>query len=511
MRYSKVISCGIFGIKGTRVEIEVSLLPGISSFEITGLGDSAIRESKNRIHASIRNSGYDFPKGRIIVGLAPAFMRKHGTSYDLPIAVGILAASKQIPQISDEFCITGEMSLNGEVRMIPGVVSRILTASSEGSEKMIIPYGNSEETGFTRNMKVYCVKTLTECVSVIRSNDERSCFEQIGSDNYDDKSVYRDISTIIGQRSAVEAMQIAAAGWHNIMMTGSPGCGKTSMAEILPGILPELDHEERVEVAMIYSSAGITSRRNLFSRERPFRAPHHSITTGAMTGGGTIPGPGEMTLAHKGVLFLDEINEFRAEVLENLRQPLEDHQIRLSRQRYQVDLPADFMLVAASNPCKCGNLLERDTSSPCRCTQYNIEKYMSVISGALADRIDIYIDMCRIPSGSLSESMMIHERRDSPEIRKKIGSAWEMQFSRCIKRGIKPFFNSRLPSEMIGDVFGVDRELSEYAKTAVEKLELSVRTYQKMIRIARTIADYEGEYKISRSHFARALQYRRKR
>lgn len=511
MRYSRIASCGVFGIKGVRVDIEVSLLPGISSFEIVGLGDSAIRESRNRVHAAIKNSGYDFPGGRIIVSMAPAFIRKHGTSYDLPVAVGILSASRQIRSLPEDLCVTGELSLNGEVRGVPGIVSRILTAVSEGFGRMMIPSEDLGYSAFSEGMKIYGVKNLIECSSLISMKEpwpDTVCKEIL--QNRISEKQYRDISEIVGQSGAVAAVQYAAAGWHNMMMTGSPGCGKTSIAETLPGILPELGNAERTEVAMIYSLCGSNPKKYDHISARPFRNPHHSITKAAMTGGGQEPMPGEMTLAHKGVLFLDEINEFRPDVLDNLRQPLEEHRIKLSRQKYQVEFPADFILIAAGNPCKCGNLLERDINRPCRCSSQNIERYTSVISGSLADRIDIFVDMIRIPSNELERSISHSSSPASSEISNNVKLAWERQFSRCIKHGLEPCYNSRIPSAQIRKTFDFDDDFNDFARTAVDRLELSVRSYQKMIRLARSIADYEGDDKLRPEHLARALQFRRK-
>ncbi|MFA5564125.1 ATP-binding protein [Candidatus Nomurabacteria bacterium] len=509
MRYSKVSSCGIFGIAGIKVEIEVSLLPGISSFEIVGLGDSAIREARNRVHAAIRNSGFDFPKGRIIVGMAPASIHKSGTSYDLPIAVGLLAASGQIKQLPSDTCIFGEMSLNGEIRGITGAVNRIIAAAEAGFEKIVLPYANLNECGIDNRIDIFGVKDLNESIAVIDSGKSPQTYSDKYENETNNFTKHRDISSIIGQSGAVYALQIAAAGWHNLMMTGSPGCGKTSIAEVLPGILPELDAEEWSQVAMIYSARGVMDK-SIVRRERPFRSPHHSITSVAMTGGGGVPMPGEMSLAHKGILFLDEINEFKQEVLGNLKQPLEEQVIRISRQKYQIEFPADFILVAASNPCNCGNLLERDTKNPCRCSPQNIRRYLSALNGALADRIDIYVEMCKVPSELLEKSVSLASEIKSHEVRERITEAWKHQFDRCEKYGIRKNFNSRVRPSDIGKAFEFENGLLEYTGKAISKLELSVRSYQKMLRLARTIADYEGCEKVSSTHFAKALQFRRK-
>jgi magnesium chelatase family protein len=510
IRYSKLYSCTLYGISGVKVEIEVSLLPGLAAFEIVGLGDSAIRESRDRVHAAIKNSGYEFPGGRITVSMAPAFIRKTGSAYDLPVAMGILAASRQIRDIPADICITGEISLNGQVRRIPGAINRIITAETEGFAKMIIPFDNLNEGSGICGITLFGVQNLQECIALLERGGEWPTQKVSAQESKTRETAARDISTIAGQPMAVRALQIAAAGRHNMLMVGSPGCGKTSIASVLPGILPALDPCEKIEVARIYSSCGLLQSGQAIPTIRPFRAPHHSATMAAISGGGLYPSPGEMTLAHTGVLFLDEINEFRPDVLDMLRQPMEEQKIRLTRNRYTMEYPADFMLVGAANPCKCGNLLERDVKSPCRCSGPSIEKHFTSISGPLMDRMDIYVELFRVSNDMLNSSIQESRTADSPEVRARIVAAWERQYERCRRHGVAPMLNSRIPSGMIGRVFECSGSFESFACKAVERLSLSVRGYQRMIRVARTIADYEGSAQIAPSHFAQALQLRRK-
>ncbi|MHB8962679.1 MAG: YifB family Mg chelatase-like AAA ATPase [Saccharofermentanales bacterium] len=510
IRYSKIYSCTLYGISGVKVEIEVSLLLGLASFEIVGLGDSAIRESRDRVHAAIKNSGFEFPGGKITVSMAPAFIRKAGSAYDLPVAIGILAASRQIGEIPKNVCIAGEISLNGDVRRIPGAINRIITAESEGFEKMILPADNLNEGSGIDGIRLYGVQNMRECIELLENRSEWRTPDN-GKIPYKKTEIRsRDIATIAGQPMALRALQIAAAGRHNMLMIGSPGCGKTSIASVLPGILPALEHTEKIEVARIYSSCGLLKQDQPIPDVRPFRAPHHSATIAAISGGGLYPSPGEMTLAHTGVLFMDEINEFRAEVLDMLRQPMEEQKIRISRNKYTLEYPADFMLVGAANPCKCGNLLERDMKSPCKCSSQSIDKYFSSISGPLMDRIDIYVELFRVSNELLGSSIQETGASDSPAIREKVIAAWDRQFKRCRRHGVPPVLNSRLPPGLISRVFELGGNFEDFTSKAVEKLNLSVRGYQKIIRVARTIADYEGCAQISASHFAQALQFRRK-
>lgn len=509
-RYSKILSCALYGISGVNVDIEVSILPGLSSFEIVGLGDCAIRESRDRVHAAIKNNGFEFPNGKITVGMAPGFIRKEGTAFDLPIAAGILAASKQIRKIPDDVCIIGEMSLCGDIKGIPGAINRIITARGAGVKRMIMPLSNLSEGYGINDISLYGVETLAECLELIAKKGEwplRRC--QTEPLVYQ-RTIGRDISSVIGQPLAVRALSIAAAGMHNIMMVGSPGCGKTTLANVIAGILPDLSSQEMIEVAKIYSSCGLLKNGSQIPIERPFRAPHHNATLTSITGGGHYPTPGEITLAHTGVLFLDEMNEFPVQVLDMLRQPIEEHKIRITRNKYTMEYPADFMLVGAANPCRCGNLLERDNKSPCNCSKISIEKHFSSISGPIMDRMDLYVELLKVPTCDLSKSIRENNENESEKARLKVNNAWDRQLNRCICHDVIPCLNSRLPSEQIYDVFELTDEVTQFAMKACDKLDLSVRGYQKMIRIARTIADYDEEERLEVKHIAQALQFRRK-
>ena len=509
-RYSKVISCALYGITGVKVEIEVSILPGLSSFEIVGLGDSAIRESRNRVHAAIKNNSYEFPNGRIIVGMAPGFIRKEGTAFDLPIAIGILIASRQISQPSKPVCITGEMSLKGEVRSIPGSINRILTARSEGIQQMIIPFYNLNESSGIENIQVIGVRTLSETIELLETKTPWPDQSHLIPSRDQTNSSIRDISSIVGQPLGIRALQIAAAGRHNLLMTGSPGCGKTSLAGILPGLLPCLDQEEKIEVAKIYSSCGLLKAGDSILHGRPFRAPHHNATLASITGGGSYPIPGEITLAHHGNLFLDEINEFPAAMLDMLRQPMEEQKIRIARCKYSMEYPADFILVGAMNPCRCGYMLERDHRNPCTCSLQSIEKHFANISGPVMDRMDLYVELTKVCSQELNHSIQESKADCSRTVRENVEKAWNVQRNRCLKHEVRPMLNSRLPSGQISTVFELSGEVLKFAANASEKLDLSVRGYQKMLRIARTIADYDGDEVLTANHIAQALQFRKK-
>lgn len=509
-RYSKITSCALYGISGVKVDIEVSIIPGLSSFEIVGLGDCAIKESRNRVHAAIRNNGFEFPNGRITVGMAPGFIRKEGTAFDLPVAIGILLASRQIRQPKEQICVIGEMSLDGEIRGVPGSISRIITAKSEGVRRMLIPYKNLPECEGIEGISIYGVKSLSETIDMLRAAVPWPKQEMTAESIPADKPPFRDISTIIGQPSGVRAIQIAAAGRHNMMMIGSPGCGKTSLANVISGILPDMDQEEKIEVTKIYSSCGLLKNGDTIIRERPFRAPHHNATIASITGGGHNPAPGEITLAHNGVLFLDEMNEFSPNIINMLRQPMEEHRIRLSRCKYSIEFPADFILIGAANPCKCGYLLERDNKYPCTCSKQSIDRYFSNINGPIMDRMDLYLELTKVNSQNLNDSIKVSSINNSIEIKRKVEEAWSIQIKRCEKHKITPCLNSRLPAALMKTVFELNDDVLKFAADAGEKLDLSVRGYQKMLRIARTIADYDSEEILSTNHIAQAIQFRRK-
>lgn len=511
-RYSKIISCALYGINGVKVEIEVSILPGLSSFEIVGLADSAIKESRDRVHAAIMNNDFEFPNGHITVGMAPGFIRKAGTAFDLPIAIGILIASRQIQHPGDNLCIMGEMSLSGDVKGIPGTINRIITANSEGIDTMILPYENINEGEGLESVHLYGVRSLKETVDLLQTKKPWPYREVLPPDKKKEaeKPGFRDITTIIGQTMGVRALQIAAAGMHNLFLIGSPGCGKSSLAGVLPGIMPELDRDERIEVTKIYSSCGMLKTGSMAMNERPFRAPHHNATLSSITGGGLYPVPGEITLAHRGILFLDEMNEFPASILDMLRQPMEEQRIRISRNKYSMEYPADFILIGAANPCRCGNKLERDSKFPCVCSAQSIEKYFSNISGPIMDRMDLYVEMTKVPFRELKESITEPVKPESHLVRERVRKAWEVQRTRCRYHHIPPQLNSRVPSAQMMAAFELEEKVLKFAIAASEKLELSVRGYQKILRVARTIADYDGDDRVTTGHIAQALQFRRK-
>ncbi|MEA4888241.1 MAG: YifB family Mg chelatase-like AAA ATPase [Clostridiaceae bacterium] len=518
--FSQIKSCALYGIQGILVDIEVSILPGLPSFEIVGLGDSAVRESRNRVHAAIKNNGYAFPAGRVIASYAPAWLRKEGTAYDLPLALALLAASGQIAQPDRLICVFGELSLNGAIRGVPGVVCRALTCKDQHITALLVPAANFTEANSVMRQAVFPIRHLQDAVRFLGNHDEKSnrpaqpakqeddpgSRDSAGEDT--DGFPRTDICQIIGQEKAIRALQIAAAGWHNLLLLGSPGCGKTSLASTIPGLLPALNAAESMQVTRIYSASGLLKDGRGLIRRRPFRAPYHTASRAALIGGGSIPVPGEVTLAHLGILFLDEMTEFQPEMLDLLRQPMENRTVRLVRLRHSMVYPADFLLVGAANPCRCGEYLENNAA--CRCTREKVLEHLNRISGPLLDRIDLTVEMTRLPAGQLEASL--HGGRtdglDSAGIARQISRCWEIQFERCRQQGREPDLNGRLKSDNLSDDFFVSPSAVAFAARSAGRLNLSVRSCKKTIRIARTIADLSDSPEVREEHVAEALQFR---
>lgn len=522
---SLIRSCGLYGIEGILVDIEVSILPGLPSFDIVGLGDSAVRESKDRVHAAICNTGFTFPVGRLIASYAPAWLRKEGSAFDLPLALAILAASRQIRLPDQPPCVIGELGLNGDIRRVPGVFCRALTCRSSGISRIYVPGENCREARSVLEQGTVAVYHLSEAARLFmpaeagfsagqsqrcHAKDGDCCQTagQGGEPANPSGAPLPDVGQIVGQEKAVRALTIAAAGRHNLLLLGSPGCGKTSLAEAFPGLLPDLTEEESVQVTRIYSASGLLPEQSGLMRSRPFRNPHHAITRAAMIGGGAIPVPGEVSLAHHGVLFLDEMTEFRPDVLDLLRQPMENHMVRLTRLNHRMTYPSDFLLIGAANPCSCGEYLE--PSGTCRCTPEKVREHLDRISGPLLDRMDLTAELTRLSAEDLAESVRPERscQTMSADIRSQVAACWLVQAERCRRQGNNLQPNGRSGSLHLLRDLEIDEPVARYAAGAAHALNISVRGYHKLLRVARTIADLDGSGAISRDHIAEALQYR---
>lgn len=491
---AQVHSAAPWGVDALGVVVEVDIQGGLPSMSVVGLPDSAVKESRERVRSAIINSGLDFPPRRITVNLAPADVRKEGGTYDLPVAVGVLAALGYIPrETTGEFMFVGELGLDGSVRPVRGVVSAAFLAKKIGFKGIVCPAQNAREAHLAR-IAVYPVRSLAEVLALLKGETpvvEVPCPGLCARTG----SSLPDLSEISGQALGKRALEIAAAGGHNLLFVGPPGAGKSMLAQRLPSILPGLSEEEILVCTAVYSAAGLLGRDEVVL-ERPFRAPHHTISDAGLVGGGSIPTPGEVSLAHKGVLFLDEMPEFRRSALEALRQPMEDQVVRISRANKTMSFPAEFQLVAAMNPCPCGFLGHPDR--PCTCTPVMISRYRSRISGPLLDRIDMHIWIEPVPAGDVFSRS---GERLSDRIRARVEAARELQH----RRG---FTNARIPSDMMEEVCRMDGRTRSLIVSAVKRLSLSMRAITRVIRVARTIADLEGQGNIHEHHVAEALQYR---
>ena len=497
--FSRIRSLGVSGVGGYEVSVEVNISSGLPAFDIVGLPDAAVKESRERVRAAIKNNGFKFPVSRMTVNLAPADKKKAGTLYDLPLLVGILAASGDLKQPSDTAAFLGELSLTGELRAIPGALPMAIAAQRAGIRELYLPEENAQEAAFADEISVYPVRDLRQLLRHL--SGEESISAAVAPEIDRTMAGLPDYADVKGQENVKRAFEIAAAGGHNLLMVGPPGAGKSMMAKRLPTILPDMSREEIIQKTEIHSVAGLTVREQPIVSVRPFRSPHHSISPAGLAGGGSSPRPGEISLAHNGVLFLDEMPEFRSDVLEVLRQPMEDGVVTVSRVSGTVTFPSRFLLVCAMNPCKCG--WYGHPSGRCRCSQNDVRRYQSRVSGPMLDRIDMIIE---VPALEYEELRRKTPAEPSAVIRQRVNAARAIQRARFPSD--ETMCNAHMGSRELRCFCSLGPEGEALMKDAFDSMGLSARSHDRILRVARTIADLDGAEQIGIEHLAEAIQYR---